>query len=187
MTNLLLFQTCFQRRLLAAALLLTALAGTASAAVLQHTFNISGDGGETGTGTFTWDDTVVPSGSALNLNSTSISANVLSISISISGGNAVGGSTQFTKADCTGAILDSAPDFTADINFWCNNGTNTLSGIAPSVNDFNGVSQLTFTSGTTAPLAASAAVPVPSMHPWGLGLMAGLLVWGAAAHQRRRW
>jgi hypothetical protein len=117
----------------------------ALATVQEHAFQITGNNGETGTGTFTWDDIVVPDGSQLNL-----SSNVLSIFIKISGGNVVGGTTTFTKTDCVGAELSLTPNFTEDINFWCNNGSNDLRGVDFYSNELNfGASTLTFSPGTT--------------------------------------
>lgn len=122
----------------------------ALAAVQEHAFHITGNNGETGTGTFTWNDDVVPDGSDLNYSASTISSNLLSISIEISGGNVVGGTTTFTKTDCVGAALTQTPDFIYDINFWCDNGFNSLVGVDPYTNNFNsGASVLTFSPGTT--------------------------------------
>jgi hypothetical protein len=168
--------------ILAAGSLLSA--ATASAAIQQHTFSISGNNGETGSGSFTWDDSVVPNGSALaNDGSMSIPAEVLTISINLSGGNTVGGSTTFTRADCTGAYLQNTPDFTSDINFWCDNGTNSLVGVDPYLNLLNGgPSTLTFAPGATAPVAPTA---VPTLSEWGMVLLSSLLALGTILTLRR--
>jgi len=162
-------------------------AATASAAIQQHTFSISGNNGETGSGTFTWDDSVVPNGSALaNGGSLSLPAEVLTISINISGGNTAGGSTTFTRADCTGAYLQNTPDFTLDINFWCNNGTNSLNGVEVYTNELNGgVSILTLTPGTTAPVAV-APTSIPTLSEWGMILLSSLLALGTIITLRRQ-
>jgi hypothetical protein len=161
-------------------------AATASAAIQQHTFSISGNNGETGSGTFTWDDSVVPNGSSLANDSSSLPAEVLTISINMSGGNTAGGSTTFTRAVCTGAYLHNTPDFTVDINFWCDNGTNSLYGVDPYTNDLNGgVSTLTFTPGTTAPVAV-APTSIPTLSEWGVIILSSLLALGTIVTLRRR-
>lgn len=160
-------------------------AASASAAIQQHTFSISGNNGETGSGSFTWDDSVVPNGSALaNDGSMSLPAEVLTISINISGGNTVGGSATFTRADCTGAYLQNTPNFTSDINFWCNNGTNILVGVDPYTNLLNGgPSVLTFTPGATAPVTPTS---VPTLSEWGMILLSSLLALGTIFTLRRK-
>lgn len=157
-------------------------AATASAAIQQHTFSISGDNGETGSGTFTWDDSVVPNGSVLPF------PQVLTISINISGGNTVGGSTTFTRADCTDAALAFTPDFTSgidpDINFWCDNGTNSLNGVWYYSNVLNGgPSTLTFAPGATAPVAPTS---IPTLSEWGMILLSSLLALGTILTLRRK-
>lgn len=159
-------------------------AATASAAIQQHTFSVSGNNGETGSGSFTWDDSVVPNGSALATNDLSLPAELLTISINISGGNTVGGSTTFTRADCTGAYLRNTPDFTTDINFWCDNGTNSLDGVWYYSNELNGgVSNLTFAPGATAPVAPTS---VPTLSEWGMILLSSLLALGTVLTLRRQ-
>ena len=156
-------------------------AATASAAIQQHTFSISGNNGETGSGSFTWDDSVVPNGSALASDSLSLPAELLTISINISGGNTVGGSTTFTRADCTGAYLRNTPSFIQDINFWCDNGTNSLFGVEVYTNELNGgASVLTFTPGAVAPTS------IPTLSEWGMIFLSSLLVLGAILTLRRK-
>lgn len=147
----------------------------AMAAIQQHTFSITGNNGETGTGSFTWDDAVVANGTQLAANAVAVEPEILTISITISGGNIVGGSTTFNRPDCTGAVLQNTPDFLADINFWCDNGTNDLVGVAPFANSLNGgASNLAFTPGATS---LATAVAVPALTAYGLGLTAlGLLL-----------
>jgi len=160
-------KTEMKKALVSAAILVST---TASATIMEQTFTMTGDHGESGTGHFTWDNSVVPDGTPLNDSSSSISPNVLSIDITISGGNIAGGTTHFTKADCSGAYLYVTPDFTNDINFWCDNGSNTLYGVEVYTNELNlGVSTLTFAPGTTAP-----AVAVPLFGPLGSALLAGI-------------
>lgn len=121
---------------------------TASATIQQHTFTIAGNNGETGIGTFTWDDAVVANGSDLSLWDDGLSPNVLSINITVSGGNVVGGSTTFTKANCTRAYLQKTPDFRQKIAFGCDNGTNQLTPLNFFGNYLNvPSSELTYTPG----------------------------------------
>jgi hypothetical protein len=146
----------------------------AMAEIQQHNFSIFGDNGETGAGNFTWDDAVVTGGSRLA--DYDLPSELLSVSITLAGGNVIGGSASFDRADCTEAILEFTPDFVTDINFWCDNGTNSLIGVFEYTIDLNnGGSVLTLTPGTT--LAASPPTPVPTMSAYGLALtMLGLLI-----------
>lgn len=139
------------------------------AAIQEHTFSISGNNGETGTGSFTWDDATVPNGSTLA--DFDYPSALLSVSITISGGNIVGGSTSFSRADCSEAVLQNTPNFAQDINFWCDNGSNTLEGVEVYTNDLNtggngAVSTLTFSPGSTRAYATA----VPTMSAYGLAL-----------------
>lgn len=166
----------------------------ASAGILTHTFAISGDNGETGSGTFTWDDTLVSSGSPVS-NSLVNLGNIISLNIEISNGNIVGSSTVFTASDCVGAYLVDSPDFLTDINFFCNNGVNTLSGFDRNINYLNDTadfgagliapvlgpssSTLTFSSGTTSPVASGSTNSIPATPWWvlvGLSLLMTRLV-----------
>ncbi len=164
----------FPLALISAALLLSSTPSLA--AIQEQTFSITGDNGESRSGTFTWDDTVVPDGSILNSDTLTLSANVLSVNITITGGNVVGGSTTFTRADCYGAYLELTPDFTTDINWWCTNGSNILRGRGPNENRLNmGQSILTFTPGTTATVTtATTVVEVPTSSGGLLAIMAGI-------------
>jgi len=157
------------------------LAGGASAAIQQHTFSITGNNGETGTGTFTWDDAVVANGNALIFG-----VNVLTVNISVSGGNVVGGATSFALADCTDAILDNTPNFGFDINFWCSNATNSLFGVAPYSNVLN--QNGTSSTLTFAPVSTSSAVvkSVPTLSEWAMILTASLMALGTFVVMRRR-
>jgi hypothetical protein len=153
-------------------------AATASAAVQQHSFTLSGSNGETGGGTFTWDDAVVPTGNYVAL------SDVISLSLTISGGNVVGGTSSFTKANCTDAALGNTPNFALDINFWCDNGSNSLFGVDPYTNDLNeGASTLTFTPGTTAPVAPTS---IPTLSEWAMVILSSLLALGAILTLRRK-
>jgi hypothetical protein len=162
----------------------------AHAGVLTHTFSISGDNGETGSGTFVWNDDTVNSETPVS-NSLSDIGDVLSLSIEISGGNVIGGSTRFTQADCVGAFLLDSPDFTTDINFFCNNGINTLAGISENTNFLNDTadfgaglippvlgpasSTLTLSPGQTVPDQSNRAATVP-VSPWWSLLGMALLI-----------
>jgi len=162
------------------------LAGGASAAVRQHTFSISGDNGETGTGSFTWDDAVVANGTALNTDTSSLSANLLTVNITVSGGNVVGGTASFTKATCQGAYLQDTPNFASDINFWCDNGTNSLFGVifyTNALNQSGTTSTLTFTPGATVVVSTQ---PVPTLSEWAMIFTASLMALGTVVVMRRR-
>ena len=152
----------------------------AQAVIQQHTFSIAGDGGETGTGYFTWDDQVVSNGSPVSASLSDL-GNIIDLRIEISGGNVIGGTTVFTESDCLGAYAQNAPDFAVDINFNCNNTVNTVSGFTNFINYMNdtadagaGVrppalggansSTLTFTAGVTAPALGAP----PSSQPWSI-------------------
>ena len=162
---------------------LVACSALASAAIQQHTFSITGNNGETGTGSFTWDDAAISSGT-LNADTESLDPKLLSINITISGGNVTGGTSSFTRADCAGAWLQYVPDFTTDINFWCNNGSNSLEGYETYVNILNGeASTLTFSPGTTTQL--SAPQTVPTLSQWGTLVLAALAALTGLATLRR--
>jgi len=151
----------------------------AMATIQKHTFNISGDTGETGTGSFTWDDATVPDGSILNGLPHILSPNVLSIHIEISGGSIIGGPIVFDKSDCNGAVLTNTPDFTNEINFWCYKAPYNMEGVDPSYAFVNGgpsTLALTFFPGVTAPDSGSGAAKVPTMPVYCLVLtMLGVL------------
>lgn len=191
-----------RQRLSSAALAIAALLTTissANAALLTHTFGISGDNGETGAGTFTWDDTVVGNGSPVSDSLVDLGA-ILSLSIEISGGNIIGGTTVFTGSDCVGAYLQDSPDFLTDINVFCNNGVNTLSGRTENVNYLNdtvdfgaGLTQpilgpssstLTFSPGVTRPARNAGAYSIPTT-PWWALLGLGLLMVVVAQRSRQ--
>ncbi len=153
------------------ALLASLFCATSSYAAIQsHTFSVTGDNGESGTGTFTWDDTVVPNGSTLS------TANMLSLTYTITGGNVSGGSVTYTLADCSFAIAEPTPSFTSDINFECNLPGNVLSAIPTFTASLNG-STLTLSPGTTTPAAPVSTSPnsIPTMPVYALILtMLGL-------------
>ncbi len=172
------------RTLAAATLLVLFSSSSALAAIQQHTFTITGDNGETGSGTFSWDDTAVPDGTPLNTDTFTLSGNVLAVNITISGGNVVGGSTTFTRADCQGAFLQDTPDFVLDINWWCDNGSNQLFGANFFTNELNGgTSELIFTPGATAPATVS---EVPTLPFWLLSAMAAFLGLSGLRYVQRR-
>ncbi len=103
----------------------------AQAAIITHHVTITGDADESGSVVFTWDDTVVSNGNGIE------TGELLSLSITISGSNVVGGTTTFSLADCDNAFDGGAPDFylqntpkfNEDINFWCDNGVNSIFGV----------------------------------------------------------
>ncbi|MCG7982479.1 MAG: hypothetical protein JAY90_06950 [Candidatus Thiodiazotropha lotti] len=92
---------------------------------LRHSFTFTGTGGETGNGSFTWDDTVVADGNPLPL------GNIISGSLTITGGATPGGSQTFTLADWTNVIFTNTPNFAGDLNIAGNNGVATLTTLIP--------------------------------------------------------
>jgi hypothetical protein len=160
------------RRLLVLTVAFTS--GSALAAIQMHSFTVSGDNGETGSGFFTYDDETVLDGESIgDLEST---GDLLSLELRISGGNVEGGQTVFTLSDCFGAILQDAPDFNLDINFWCDNGPNGLEGVEVFTNVLNdNASVLTFVPGTTSPFTPiQPYTPVPALPMGALAILAGL-------------
>jgi hypothetical protein len=157
------------------------LSSSAFATVQSHAFSLIGDGGETGSGTFTWEDTTVADGNPLGF------VNVLSLSFTVTGGNVVGGSTTFTLTQCSDANLFNTPDFAADMGFNCNDGAgNTLSPADPFNGNLNGgASTLIFTPGATTPVPALPALPVPALSQWGMLLLIILMYLGALLKARR--
>ncbi len=146
----------------------------ALAAIQTHSFTVTGTGGETGSGTLVWDDTVTASGSPLSL------ANATSISITITGGVA-GGGQSFTKAQCTFLAANPTPNFATDLNFGCNNGTTSFLGFMPYTASY-GASTLTWVPGTTTATATS----VPTLNEWGMILLSGLMAASTVVLLRRK-
>jgi hypothetical protein len=177
-------------KIIAAFLCACTLTPSAHAELLMHSFSIVGDNGESGSGSFVWDNAVVADGSAVSDSLTSL-GDIVSLSIEITGGNIIGGTSVFTQGDCVGAFLENAPDFQTDINFFCNNGVNTLSGFSNNVNYLNdtvdfgaglrqpalGVSSstLTISPGITRRAFADANT-VPSTPVWSLLLAMALIL-----------
>lgn len=158
-----------------AALVGFGIAPLASAALQQHSFIISG-GGVTGSGTFTWDDTVIPNGTVISF---AAPTNIQTLSITLNGA-AVGGTTTFSKPDCTQVVMDAFPNFANDLNFWCNNGSFSLTGVEVYANELNpGGIALTISPGAFAP-------PVPALSEWAMILLSGALALATALVLRRR-
>lgn len=151
-------------------------AGAASAAVVQTTFSVSGPGGITGSGWFTYDNSVVGDGSPVadcGLGSCTFD-NTIDYQFTITGGIAGAGVT-FTKADCSQyPSLFVAPNFKEDINFFsCDNGGG-FSG--------DGVDPFTFelavAGGPTVDVTfATSTEKVPTLPLAALGPLAVLLGW----------
>ncbi|MBV2121636.1 MAG: hypothetical protein KUF74_09295 [Candidatus Thiodiazotropha sp. (ex Ctena orbiculata)] len=124
---------------------------------LRHRFSFTGSGGETGSGSFTWDDTVVADGNPLPL------GNLISGTLTITGGATPGGSQTFLLADWTNVIFTNTPNFAGDLNIAGNNGTATLTTLIPytALASDGGAwtTTLTFTPGTTS-VANPIAVPL---------------------------
>lgn len=169
--------------------LAAALASVSTLAAIQmHSFTVSGDNGETGSGFFTYDDQTVLDGDQIgDLENTT--GDLLSLELTISGGNVVGGQTAFTLSDCFGAIMEVAPEFVDDINLWCDNGSNSLRGVEEFTNEFNdGDSTLTFVPGASSPAPAQPSTPVPALPMGGLVILAGLAgLFGARKLRKAAW
>jgi hypothetical protein len=155
-----------------------------AAALQQHTFTVTGDNGETGGGTITWDDAVNPAGSVLD------ETNVERFELSISGGNVAGGSDSFvvvpgTIDDCAIIVADATPDFSASLAVDCRGANNVVvfngafTHSLRSIDNPTPVSTLTVTPGTTVTLPQTPApmpvpVPVPVLSIPVLGLLAAI-------------
>jgi hypothetical protein len=124
---------------------------------LRHRFTITGLGGETGSGSFTWDDTVVANGNPLAL------GNLISGTLTVTGGAVPGGSQTFELADWTDVIFTNTPDFAVDLNIQANNGVATLfpqfAYTALAQDGVAWVTTLTFTPGATT-IANPTPVPL---------------------------
>ena len=140
-------------RLLSVTLLLTTL-GSANAVERRHDFTLTGDGGETGSGFFTWDDAVILDGNNLPF------LNVLAGSVTVTGGATPGGTQTFALGDWTNAVLDVTPNFAADINILANNGAESLTPTFPYINNTSWGSTLTFAPGATVLANPPRAVPL---------------------------
>jgi len=151
-------------------LTLTTFCTSVNAQVQRHDFTLTGDGGEVGTGFFTWEDTDPVNGSNLPL------AKVLSGSITVTGGATPAGSQTFPLANWTLANLNQTPNFVIDINFSANNGVATLSAVNFYTANTSWGATLTFIPGATAPIAAPVApTPVPTLSTWGLFILSALM------------
>ena len=149
--------------------LAVALASASSLAAIQiHSFTVSGNNGETGSGFFTYDDQTVLNGDPVADGGPSGTGDMLSLELTILGGNIVGGQTVFTLSDCSDAYARFAPDFVDELNFSCNNGSNDVFGFQPFTADLNCVGgcgdTVTFLPGTTYP-ALSQATLVAAANP----------------------
>ncbi len=122
----------------------------------RHSFTLTGTGGETGSGSFTWDDSVVTDGNPLPL------GNLISGSLTVTGGATPGGTQTFLLADWTNVIFNNTPDFAGDLNIAANNGVATLTTLIPytALASDGGAwtTTLTFTPGATT---RAGPVPVP--------------------------
>jgi hypothetical protein len=124
----------------------------------RHSFTITGLGGETGSGSFTWDDTVVANGNPLAL------GNIISGTLTVTGAAVPGGTQTFELADWTNVFFNLTPDFALQLVILADNGVATL--IPPTTN-YTVVAQdgaawvttLTFTPGATT-IANPTPVPL---------------------------
>ncbi|MCG8486596.1 MAG: hypothetical protein MI756_03925 [Chromatiales bacterium] len=122
----------------------------------RHSFTLTGTGGETGSGSFTWDDTVVTDGNPLPLGS------LISGSLTITGGATPGGTQTFLLADWTNVVFNNTPNFAGDLNIAANNGVATLTILIPytALASDGGpwTTNVTFTPGATT---IANPIPVP--------------------------
>jgi hypothetical protein len=148
---------------------------------MRHNFTLTGDGGETGSGYFIWDDAVVLDGNEL------IIADIIESTITINGGATPGGTQTFVLADWTASSLQNTPNFLADINLVANNGAETLAAAINYQANASWGSVITFAPGATVPAVAPVAVArsIPSLNVPGL-ILISLLVALTGIWQLRR-
>lgn len=160
--------------------ILLLLSNAASAALQQHSFTVTGDNGETGSGNFVWDDTVVADGGILT------EAEIISLDLQISGGNVVSGSTSFDESSC--GIFSGAftPDFAVGFIFECSNADNRIDySVGPYTHTLSAagvnspVSVLTMVPGTTTAIPSTPTptpTPVPALPIPLLGLLVAAIL-----------
>lgn len=151
-------------------------ASNAFAAVQQNNFTLTGTGGITGTGSITWDDTVIANGSFVN-----DLTNIISLNITMTGG-AAGAGQSYTKAQCSNVFFDTVPDFASGMTYWCDNGSLSFDASGPYTSNAAG-STITWTPGVTTPVAVPA--PVPTLSEWAMITFA-MLIAGFGIYQQRR-
>jgi len=172
-------------KLLLPSVLMGLLSLPALAAQQQYSFTVTGNNGETGSGTFIWDDSVIPDGGSLD----AATGDFLSFSVTIVGGNATGGSTTFDLASCTSLAASLTPTFITQFRANCFNGIDDISQTITAFewelfNDAGDFSTITVVSGTTMPVPPSPAQPVPVASIW--MLIAASLGLGFLARRRLR-
>lgn len=140
---------------------------TVHGAVQQRFLQVTGTNGETGFGTFSWDDSVVPDGQTLTEN------DVIAISITISGG-AFAQPQSFNDAECSYLRAGPTPTFETQLLFTCNNGVENFIAFGSTnqaiLGNYDGV--LTWSIGEApTPIAQ----PIPSLTAWASLLLAALM------------
>ncbi len=137
---------------------------------MRHNFTLTGNGGETGSGYFIWDNAVVLDGNELTI------PNIIESTITITGGATPGGTQVFVLADWLNSSLLDTPNFATDINLIANNGAQTLIAAFNYNANASWGSLITFVPGATV-LAAGpvAAQPIPSLDIFGLIIIALLM------------
>ncbi|WP_136680447.1 hypothetical protein [Neptunomonas sp. XY-337] len=163
--------TAFTRTVMLAPLFASSLV---HGAVQSHSFTLLGNNGEVGSGSFTWDDVTVPNGGSVGYD------DLLSFSLTLNGGNVVGGSVTFEKVDCDDVLLLPAPDFTTSLNVsTCSKGGNSLMGETPLEGRLAGMgpSVISFYPGSTSLVntSTSNAQSIPTLPFIGLALLGGML------------
>jgi hypothetical protein len=155
-------------RRLAVAILLTA-AMTTNAAIKQRFLQVTGTGGETGSGMFSWDDSVVPDGGTLT------ESDLVALSITISGG-AFATPQSYDLSDCFYLRARPTPTFETQLTFTCNNGEENFIAFGADSNQSilgNSGHVLTWTIGQPPPPVVQ---PIPSLSVWASLLMVALMV-----------
>jgi hypothetical protein len=142
----------------------------ATAAVFDTSFTLTGDNGETGSGSFRWSDDPDPGAGV-----TTGDGEVISLSITLSGGNVSGGSTSFSLADCSSFGANVVPAFTTSIFFSCNNGVNDTVASASNTVSLNGGASLITVSSPVTISAASSPASIPVLPTPALLLLLGLI------------
>jgi hypothetical protein len=163
----------------------------ANAVEMRQNFTLTGDNGETGSGFFTWDDAVVPDGNPLTL------ADLMSGSLTVTGGTTTGGTQTFAVGQWTVAILRYTPDFNAiippnvqpfDLNISADNGVTTLAIFDTYTTDASWGSRLTIAPGATVLANPPAATPqaIPLLDLPGLILISLLMALTGLWQVKRR-
>jgi hypothetical protein len=127
----------------------------AIAVIQTQNFTVTDGANITGSGSFSFDDAGVSNGDSIAFGDTI----ALTLTISEAGGPVVvtGGTQTFTLADCTNISHQNFfPDFTNDLNYSCDNGTDEFGIISPNQSRYDSAT-ITFapTGALVGPIAGS--------------------------------